>query len=226
MPTLGETNFIMHPEHHVMVAKITNAGLYRVSYGESADLTFGQVLEKQPEKFRIMLKLEPDQYKISSCYQYRIHQRCAEKFRVGRVLLAADAAHIVNPHGGLGLTGGIMDVAGLSQCLVGIAEGRATEDILNKYDEIRRNLWHEVINPVSIDNMKRVSSDPDEVAGTDPLIQMSLQAWHDEDILKQQHAFAYSISHDFSQYFNDCANTNGMEETEGQIASNHIELVV
>lgn len=240
-----------------MVAKITQDGLWRVSYGESADLTFEEVLARQPEKFRIMLRLEPDQYRVANCYPYRIHQRCAERFRVGRVCLAADAAHIVNPHGGLGLTGGIMDAGGLSQCLIGIAEGKATPDILDRYDEVRRRskfpaflrkpilvqtlfqaclstnsglltaaVWHEIINPVSIDNMKRISSDPELVADTDPLIQMSRKAWYDEEVLKQQHAFAYAICHDFSQYFSKGPKEPSIKASETQASSNHIEVAV
>lgn len=210
-----------------MAAKITRDGMWRASYGESVDLTFEEVLERQPDKFRTMLKLEPHQYRIANCYPYRIHQRCAERFRVGRILLVADAAHIVNPHGGLGLTGGIMDVAGLSQCLVGINEGKATPDILDKYDEIRRKLWHEIINPVSIDNMKRMLSDPDKTADSDPLFAMCRKAWEDEEALAQQHASAYSISHDFTQYYTDAkpADSTVHEKSASQVSTEHVEVI-
>lgn len=114
---------------------------------------------------------------------------------------AADAAHLCNPFGGLGLTGGIVDVGGLSQCLIGIAQGKTTDSILDKYDEVRRKIWHELINPVSSANFIRVSSDPDVVADTDELIVMSRKAWEDPSVLEQQHAFAYALCHDFSQYF-------------------------
>ena len=189
-------------------------------------MTFEEVLKKQPDKFRTMLRLEPGQYRIASCYPYRIHQRCAEKFRVGRICLAADAAHIVNPHGGLGLTGGIVDVGGLSQCLIGIDQGKASPDILDKYCEVRRKIWHEIINPVSIDNMKRVASDPDVVAETDPLIQMSRKAWEDDEVLKQQHNFAWGISHDFSQYYTQTEAADGLEGSEKRSATLHQEIMV
>lgn len=230
METMGlsETNFIMHPEHYFMGAKITRDGLWRVSYGEPADMPFKQVLERQPWKYETMLpgRPKPDQYRIVNINPYRIHQRCAEKFRVGRVLLAADAAHLCNPFGGLGLTGGIMDVGGLSQCLIGIAQGRTSPAILDRYDEVRRSIWHEIINPVSSGNFMRVSSNPDEVADTDELIQMSKKAWHDEHTLKQQHAFAYSLCHDFSQHFDIDRPSIGDETSKGDLAfSSHVEMV-
>ena len=58
--------------------------------------------------------------------------------------------------GGLGLTGGIADVGGLIDCLIGIYDGRAGPQILDRYDEIRRDMWHKIINPISSDNIKRM----------------------------------------------------------------------
>ncbi len=37
------------------------------------------------------------QYRLERAAPYRMHQRCAERFRVGRVLLAGDAAHVTQP---------------------------------------------------------------------------------------------------------------------------------
>jgi 2-polyprenyl-6-methoxyphenol hydroxylase-like FAD-dependent oxidoreductase len=52
-------------------------------------------------------------------------------------MLAGDAAHICNPFGGLGLTGGIVDAGNLSDALIGVIKGVADESILDKYSEIR-----------------------------------------------------------------------------------------
>jgi len=85
-------------------------------------------------KYEIMLPghLKPGDYKLDNISPYKIHKRCAEKFRQGRFLLAAHGAHLCNPFGGLGLTGGIVDVGGLSDCLVGRSKGVADESILDK----------------------------------------------------------------------------------------------
>ena len=240
METMGlsETNFIMHPEHYFMGAKITNDGLWRVSYGEPADMSFEEVLKRQPWKYQMMLpgKPTPDQYRISNINPYKIHQRCAEKFRVGKVVLAADAAHLCNPFGGLGLTGGIMDVGSLSQCLIGIDQGQTSDAILDKYDEVRRNIWHEIINPVSSGNFVRVSSDPEVVGDSDEVLVTSRKAWEDDEVLKQQHAFAYLLCHDFKQYFDGGTSASAPEDSAAmkkvedvgrpQAESAHVEMVM
>ena len=82
-----------------MAARITKDGMWRVSYGEQAGLNREELTARQPLKFEQMLpgKPKPDQYKITNLSPYQTHQRCAEKIRVGRILLAADAAHLCNP---------------------------------------------------------------------------------------------------------------------------------
>lgn len=91
-----------------------------------------------------------------------MHQRCAPSFRVGRVLLVADAAHLCNPWGGLGITGGFVDVGGLYDCLAGVWDGKADEEeILGLYSEKRIEKWKEIINPLSQENFRRVSGQAD-----------------------------------------------------------------
>lgn len=93
------STFMMHPDHFPMIAQIANDGLLRITYGEEGNLTREQMLERQPWKFKQFVPGAPDpsEYEIRNFSPYKIHQRCAEKFRVGRVLLAADAAHLCNP---------------------------------------------------------------------------------------------------------------------------------
>lgn len=76
--------------------------------------------------------------------------------------------------GGLGLTGGIADVGSLYDCLVGIHMGKADDGILDKYDEVRRGIWHEVINPTSSENMRRLFAygDPDDALEKEPFFRM------------------------------------------------------
>ncbi|KAG7284303.1 hypothetical protein NEMBOFW57_010675 [Staphylotrichum longicolle] len=175
-----------------MVARIQADGLCRVTYGEKAGLSYDELKARQPEKFQAFLpgNPTPDQYKLVNFSPYKVHQRCVDKMRVGRFLLAADAAHLCNPlyvgttmglrleltrySGGMGLTGGIADVGGLYDSLVGIHTGKADDSILDKYDEVRRRIWHDIINPISSENMTRLFkySSPDEAMDKDPFFKM------------------------------------------------------
>ena len=139
-------------------------------------------------KYEVMLpgNPKPGDYKLTNISPYKIHQRCAEKFRVGRFLLVADAAHLCNPFGGLGLTGGMVDAGNLADCLIGLAEGIANDDILDKYDEIRRAMWHKIINPVSSDNILRMhSQDPEKALENDEFLKMLVKAETDPELMEQ-----------------------------------------
>ena len=145
------------------------------------------MVARQPMKFERMLPghPKPDQYKLMNCSPYKMHQRCAEKFRVGRFLLAADAAHLCNPWGGLGLTGGMVDAGNLADCLIGVAQGIAKESILDKYCEIRREMWHKFINPISSSNIIRMHPENLDHVQEDPFFIMLEEAKKDPEKMKQ-----------------------------------------
>jgi hypothetical protein len=77
----------------------------------------------------------------------------------------------------MGLTGGIADVGSLYESLLGIHTGQADDSILDTYDEVRRRIWHDIINPISSDNMTRLFkyADPDEAMEKDPFFKMVKQ---------------------------------------------------
>lgn len=68
----------------------------------------------------------------------------------------------------MGLTGGLVDVGELFDCLAGIHGNRADPDILDKYDQIRREKYEKFTLMVSESFLKRMASDPDEVEANDP----------------------------------------------------------
>jgi 2-polyprenyl-6-methoxyphenol hydroxylase-like FAD-dependent oxidoreductase len=64
--------------------------------------------------------------------RFRIHERVADQYRAGRVLLAGDAAHTHSPAGGQGMNLGLRDGVTLGDALsVALREGR--EDKLDEY---------------------------------------------------------------------------------------------
>jgi 2-polyprenyl-6-methoxyphenol hydroxylase-like FAD-dependent oxidoreductase len=64
--------------------------------------------------------------------RFRIHERVADQYRAGRVLLAGDAAHTHSPAGGQGMNLGLRDAVTLGDALsTALREGR--EDKLDEY---------------------------------------------------------------------------------------------
>ena len=69
---------------------------------------------------------------------YTHHSRMASGFRVGRVLLAGDAAHVMPVWQGQGYNSGIRDAFNLSWKLASVLRGIADERLLDSYDLERR----------------------------------------------------------------------------------------
>jgi 3-(3-hydroxy-phenyl)propionate hydroxylase len=69
---------------------------------------------------------------------YTHNARLAERFRIGRVLLAGDAAHIMPVWQGQGYNSGLRDASNLGWKLALVARGLAGEGLLDTYGEERR----------------------------------------------------------------------------------------
>lgn len=75
---------------------------------------------------------------------FRMNARLAERYRVGRVLLAGDAAHTHPPTGGQGLNTSVQDAYNLGWKLAALLSG-APETLLDSYEEERRPVAESVL---------------------------------------------------------------------------------
>ena len=71
---------------------------------------------------------------------YVVHQRVAQKFRVGRAILAGDSAHVNSPIGAMGMNSGIHDAINLADKLIAIARKEADDSVLDRYERQRRHV--------------------------------------------------------------------------------------
>ncbi|KAK5192465.1 hypothetical protein LTR92_007640 [Exophiala xenobiotica] len=222
--------FIVHPKHFCLVAKIDPTGLYRVSYNEQEDLTKEEVLANVHNKFEAIFPgpkpLKKDAYKIEACSPYRIHQRSATSYRKGRALVAGDAAHACSPFGEgmgssritlilncflggnrMGLTGGICDAGGLADCLIGVLRKGCDDSLLDKYAEIRRQKYKDITDPVSYGNTCALRDTDPETAATsaEPFKTMNSSPEARRQMLEK----AYLLGHDFRQYWPTVETENG-----------------
>ena len=107
---------------------------------------------------------KPGDYDIRHRCLYDVHQRVAESYYRGRVVLVGDACHINNPLGGMGMNGGIHDAVNLGAKLTDIFRGRAgREESLALYDRQRRDLAVRFIQEHTISNKALMESTDTEV---------------------------------------------------------------
>ncbi|KAI3316469.1 FAD binding domain-containing protein [Xylariaceae sp. AK1471] len=199
-----DLTLVIHPDHFYLVAKLSLDGLYRVTYGETPGYTLEEMRARLPLKFEMILPghPRPEDYEVVNMAPYKIHQRCAPSFREGRVLLAGDAAHLCNPWGGLGITGGFVDVGGLYECLAGIWHGKADESILDVYSEKRIAAYRTVIDPASQGNFRRTTdSNSATLLDRDPFLQACKRGESDEALRKKLLLSSLDIRYDFTQHY-------------------------
>ncbi|MFI9335867.1 FAD-dependent monooxygenase [Streptomyces althioticus] len=77
--------------------------------------------------------------------RFHSDERQAPRYRVGRVFLAGDAAHIHSPAGGQGMNTGLQDAANLSWKLAAVVKGQAPDSLLDTYQSERHPVGKAVL---------------------------------------------------------------------------------
>lgn len=75
---------------------------------------------------------------------YSHHVRFADRWRVGRIFLAGDAAHVMPPWIGQGMAAGVRDVSNLCWKLAAVVTGSLPESVLDSYEVERQPHVREV----------------------------------------------------------------------------------
>jgi 3-(3-hydroxy-phenyl)propionate hydroxylase len=112
----------------------------RMAAGESvADLTTPAFLAQ------LMAPVDPGTVEFVRAVEYTFRAQVAERWRVGRVVLAGDAAHLSPPFVGQGLGLGLRDVHQLVWKLADVLTGAAGEELLDTYQAEREPHARELI---------------------------------------------------------------------------------
>ena len=137
IPHLASVSYVADPERWHFLLRIPD--LWRVMFPIPPEVPDAAALEHAYAQ-AALAGVVPGitNYQIAHTTLYRVHQRVAKSYRVGRVLLAGDAAHINNPLGGMGMNGGIHDAVNLTERLARVIAGEAHADELDRYDRQRR----------------------------------------------------------------------------------------
>ncbi|MHC3456149.1 FAD-dependent oxidoreductase [Streptomyces prasinus] len=140
-----DANWRIDAEHGAIIARIDRSDLWRYTFQEDESLPLEDLEERIHEQFRH--GLHGGDYELVQFAPYKMHQRCVDNFRDGRVLLAGDAAHVTNPCGGLGLTGGFMDAFVLYEALAAVVKGEVNDVVLDFYAARRREVYTGIVSP-------------------------------------------------------------------------------
>ena len=117
----------------------------------------------------------PGHFEVAHRTVYAVHQRVAETFRAGRVLLAGDAAHINNPLGGMGMNGGIHDAFLFGHAVASALTGDLPEDRLEAMAGFRRRMAVDYVQRHTHDNALTLTA-PDPARRSEALARMAAVA--------------------------------------------------
>lgn len=148
--TLGFPNagWQIDPVHGAVIAKVSPDGPWRYTYAEDRTLPEEGVGERARHVLREVLPAGAGEG-VEGVYPYRIHQRTADRYRVGRALLAGDAAHLTNPTRVLGMTSGLFDAFSLTEALAAVVLDGHDDEILDRYSSVRHRNFQLHVSPAS-----------------------------------------------------------------------------
>jgi 2-polyprenyl-6-methoxyphenol hydroxylase-like FAD-dependent oxidoreductase len=177
--------------HGAVIVKLDETGLWRCTYSEDASLPEESVSERLPGHYAALLPGD-EGYELASHAPYKMHQRAAERFRVGRVLLAGDAAHVTNPTGGLGLTSGLFSAFALYEALAAVMQDGADDAVLDAWAEERRRLFLELASPAASELKRLIFSEADPERRREDL--EGIRRWTtDRDLLRERLRFTAKL---------------------------------
>lgn len=157
-PDFCTRNFISDPEEWVNLFRVEGyapPGIWRAVFPTRAEETDEEILSHEGVQGR-MHRFFPKEgdYPIAYVGLYVVHQRVAETFNKGRILIAGDAAHVNNPIGGLGMNSGIHDACNLAEKLDAVLNRGEDPAALDRYTRQRRKAQLDSVQAQSIANKK------------------------------------------------------------------------
>lgn len=124
-------------------------GVYRIivpAEGVSEDRATAPTLDEFTRRLRAVAGTDFGAHSPRWLSRFGDATRQAERYRVGRVLLAGDAAHIHPPTGGQGLNLGVQDAFNLGWKLAAAVAGWAPEGLLDSYHAERHPVGARVLD--------------------------------------------------------------------------------
>ncbi len=164
IPNMASVNYVADPDEWCVLLKVPQ--FWRVLVPVTDDRSDEDIVSDANKTaiFSRLIGAEAAE-KLETAHRtiYRVHQRVAERYREGRVLLAGDAAHLNNPLGGFGMNSGVHDAWNLCDKLIAIDKGGDAEALLDLYERQRRTVMQEFVQAQTIKNKQTMESSSGDV---------------------------------------------------------------
>ncbi|MCF8277325.1 MAG: bifunctional 3-(3-hydroxy-phenyl)propionate/3-hydroxycinnamic acid hydroxylase [Flavobacteriales bacterium] len=139
------------PQHFQYRMGLDRLMLYAHGHGQNRRWEFRlQQGEEHPDRSEVIkwisAFIEPEKLNILRMTPYTQRAQIAEKWRVGRILLAGDAAHLMPPSAGQGMCSGIRDAVNLAWKLRHVLQFSDRDGMLNSYQTERQPHLTKMLN--------------------------------------------------------------------------------
>ncbi len=158
LPDIAPINYVFDPVEWLVLLRTPDH--WRVLLPTAANTRDEDEIRRLPERLTAIADIGRP-WRIRHASLYQVHQRVTERFRIGRVLLAGDAAHVNNPLGGLGMNSGIHDAVDLAEALADVVHG-GPEAALDEAADRRRRIAVDHVQAASHANYDRLRGDVGE----------------------------------------------------------------
>ncbi|MBM9459189.1 FAD-dependent monooxygenase [Nocardioides sp. zg-536] len=169
LPGISAVNYVFDPTEWLVLLRTPEH--WRVLFPTAQDTP--DEVESDPARVQERLAGVADlgrEWDVLHTTLYRVHQRVADEFRKGRLILMGDAAHINNPLGGMGMNSGIHDAHVETNALLALLRGEGTLEELDEACEARREVALSYVKTITHDNWEKLRQDDPE----------AIRAYHDE----------------------------------------------
>ena len=159
LPNLALVNYVSDPQEWLVLLRVPS--LWRVLVPADETLSDAE-LRSDAMKTDIFDRLIGDGAAVKTPHRtlYKVHQRVAQSFAQGRVMLIGDAAHLNNPLGGFGMNSGVHDAFDLFGEIEPIINAGASVAGIERFERRRRTVTHSFTQAQTVANMAHIKAGP------------------------------------------------------------------
>ncbi|MGH1564980.1 FAD-dependent oxidoreductase [Mumia sp. DW29H23] len=155
LPGIADVNYVFDPSEWLVLLRTPEHWRILFPTDPESPAEAEVAAERVQDRLRRVADLGRD-WAVLHASLYAVHQRVADRFRTGRVILVGDAAHVNNPLGGMGMNSGIHDAVLSAQALAEVVRGEASTTDLDAVLERRRDVALSYVRTVTHDNWKQL----------------------------------------------------------------------